>query len=78
VTTNGWSHFDDFLASVDRDGAIVEAKAVAEASLSRRRLIAVGLAGSGAAFFGRAPGATASNGLVGSDVGILNYALVLE
>jgi rubrerythrin len=78
VTTNGWNGFDDFLASVDRDGAIVETKGVAEASLSRRRLIALGLAGSGAALFGRAPRAAAASGLVGSDVAILNYALVLE
>jgi hypothetical protein len=76
--TDGWSRLDDFLESADRDGAISETKAAAEASLSRRRLIGLGLAGAGASLLGRVPGATAANGLVASDVGILNYALVLE
>jgi Ferritin-like domain len=76
--TDGWRRFEDFLESADRDGAIAETKATAEASLSRRRLIALGFAGAGASFLGRVPDATAANGLVASDVGILNYALVLE
>jgi hypothetical protein len=61
---------DRFLVQVDRDGALAETRA----SLSRRAL----LVGAAAVLLGRARGAAAAGGLSGSDVGILNYALVLE
>jgi Ferritin-like domain len=67
---------DDFLRAVDKDGAIAETRARAEA-MSRRRLLGATLAGAGAVVLGRGAGA-AAGGLSASDVGILNYALVLE
>lgn len=74
---DGWNGFDAFLASVDRDSAIAETRALAEASLSRRRLLGLGLAGAGTALIVGVGEAKAS-GLSASDVSILNYALVLE
>lgn len=67
---------DEFLRAVDRDGAIAETRARAEA-MSRRRLLGATLAGAGAVVLGRAADA-AAGGPSASDVGILNYALVLE
>jgi hypothetical protein len=69
--------FDEFLTAVDRDGALAETKAKAEATLSRRGLFGITLAGAGAVVLGRASVAGAA-GLSATDVGILNYALVLE
>jgi len=67
------SEFDDFLAAVDRDGAIAETRAHALAT--RRRFL--GLTVAGVAFaFAQAPRAGAA--LPKGDVDILNYALVLE
>jgi Ferritin-like domain len=68
---------DEFLAAVDRDGAIAETRSRAEA-MSRRRLLGATLAGAGAIVLGRAAGAGGAAGLSATDVGILNYALVLE
>lgn len=70
-------HFDNFLAAVDRDGALEETQTRAETTLSRRRLLGLTIAG-GAVALGRATGAHAASGLSASDVDILNYALVLE
>jgi rubrerythrin len=78
MTTNGSNQFDAYLASVDRDGALVETRTLAEAPLSRRRLFGLALAGTGTAFLSGHAKAEAASGLAGSDVGILNYALVLE
>jgi hypothetical protein len=73
----GYLSFDDFLAAVDRDDAIAETSALAEASVSRRRLL--GMAGAGVMLMGAGPAQAASaSGLSGSDISILNYALVLE
>ena len=69
--------FDEFQTAVDRDGALAETKAKAEATLSRRGLFGITLAGAGAVVLGRASVAGAA-GLSATDVGILNYALVLE
>jgi Ferritin-like domain len=69
-------HFDEFLAAVDRDGAIAETKEQAETT-SRRRLLGLTLAGGGTLVLARATTARAA-GLSASDVDILNYALVLE
>jgi hypothetical protein len=69
--------FDDFLTAVDRDGALVEASALVDASLSRRRVLGLGVAGV-VATFGAAGPANAAGGLSASDISILNYALVLE
>jgi rubrerythrin len=74
---DGLECFDRFLAAVDRDGALCETRSRAEATLSRRRLFGLTLAGAGAIIVARAPGAGAA-GLSASDVDILNYALVLE
>jgi hypothetical protein len=68
------AEFDQFLGVVDRDGALTETAAVARACLSRRGL----LLGAAAVLFGGARRAAAAGGLAASDVGILNYALVLE
>jgi ferritin-like protein len=74
---NGFDSFSDFLAAVDRDGAIAEASE--RVSLGRGRFLAVTIAGAGTAFLaGAAPGQAAGNGLSRSDISILNYALVLE
>jgi hypothetical protein len=78
MTMDAWNSFDVYLASVDRDGALAETRTLAEASLSRRRLLGLVLAGTGAAFLSGVGKATAAGGLAASDVGILNYALVLE
>lgn len=67
------SGFDEFLAAVDRDGAIAETRARALAT--RRRFLSLTVAGVAVAL-GRAPGAGAA--LPKGDVDILNYALVLE
>ena len=72
------TNFDTFLTAVDRDGALAETCAKAEATLSRRRLLGTTLAGAGTIVLARATGAGAASGLSASDVGILNYALVLE
>jgi ferritin-like protein len=69
-------HFDEFLAAVDRDGAIAETKEQAETT-SRRRLLGLTLVGAGTLVLARATTARAA-GLSASDVDILNYALVLE
>jgi len=78
VTLERGHHFEDFLAAVDRDGAIAETRAVANATVSRRRLLGLTVAGAGTIALGRATGAGAASGLSASDVDILNYALVLE
>jgi rubrerythrin len=76
--TNGFPHFDQFLAAVDRDAALAETRSRAEAALSRRGLLGVTLGGVGAIVFGKTSVAEAGAGLPASDVDILNYALVLE
>ena len=75
---NGFPHFDQFLAAVDRDGALAETRSRAEAALSRRGLLGVTLGAVGAIVFGKTSVAEAGAGLPASDVDILNYALVLE
>jgi Ferritin-like domain len=70
--------FDRFLTEIDCDGALVEARAAAEPTLSRRSLVGASLAGAAAIQLGRASGAAAAGGLSASDISILNYALVLE
>ena len=70
--------FDAFLESVDRDGAIGETSALADASVSRRQLFGLAFLGAGAALISNAGGAEAASGVSSSDVNILNYALVLE
>jgi hypothetical protein len=69
---------DRFLTEIDCDGALGETWAAAETALSRRSLVGASLAGAAAVLLGRARGAAAAGGLSASDVGILNYALVLE
>jgi rubrerythrin len=66
--------FEQFLAAVDRDGAIAETTAGLRSS--RKQLLAAGFVGAAAAALGSAGGASAA--LSNSDVSILNYALVLE
>ncbi len=73
-----WNDFHEFLGSVDRSDAIAETRALAETSLSRRRLLGLGLAGAGTALIAGVGEAAAAGGLAASDVSILNYALVLE
>jgi Ferritin-like domain len=73
VTDRG---FDAFLAAVDRDGALAETRARAEAT-SRRGLLGMAAAGAGALALMRVAGARAAR-LSANDVDILNYALVLE
>jgi Ferritin-like domain len=70
--------FDRFLAGLDCDGALVETRAAAETALSRRSVVGASLAGGAAILLGRASSAAAAGGLPASDIGILNYALVLE
>jgi rubrerythrin len=70
--------FDRLLIDIDSDGALVETRAAAETTLSRRNLVGASLAGATAVLLGRANGAAAAGGLSASDIGILNYALVLE
>jgi ferritin-like protein len=72
-----WTQFDDFLISIDRDGALAETRTRAEHAVSRRSLLGLVLVGTGAIAAARAPAAAAA-GLAASDVAILNYALVLE
>ena len=69
--------FDDFLASIDRDGALAETRSRADHAMSRRSLLGLALIGTGAIAAARAPAAAAA-GLSASDMDILNYALVLE
>ena len=69
--------FARFLHAVDVDGAIAEASHQRQLALSRRGLLAAAAAGAGALVLGRSE-ARASSGLSANDVGILNYALVLE
>jgi hypothetical protein len=69
---------DRFLIDADCDGALVETRSVAETTLSRRGVVGLSLAGAAAILLGRASGAAAKGGVSASDVGILNYALVLE
>jgi hypothetical protein len=78
VTVDSWTSFGDFLESVDRNGAIAETRELAGASLSRRGLLGLGVAGAGAVFAASRSTAAAAEGLAASDVSILNYALVLE
>src|SRR4029078_1073569 len=59
------------------DGAIAETSHQRQLALSRRGLLAGALAGAGALLLGGAE-ARAASGLSANDVGILNYALVLE
>jgi rubrerythrin len=68
----------DFLTAVDRDGALAETRSHVERTLSRRRLLGLTLAGTGAIALARTSGAHSAAGLSASDVDILNYALVLE
>jgi hypothetical protein len=70
--------FTRFLHAVDVDGAIAEAGHQRELALSRRGLLAGAAAGAGALLLGRSEVARAASGLSANDVGILNYALVLE
>jgi hypothetical protein len=70
--------FDGFLTSVDRDGAIAETRALADASVSRRRLLWLAFAGAGATLVAGVGEGRAASGLSTSDISILNYALVLE
>jgi ferritin-like protein len=72
-----WTQFDDFLASIDRDGALAETRSRADHAMSRRSLLGLALMGTGAIAAARAPAAAAA-GLSASDIDILNYALVLE
>lgn len=75
---DGFPRFDEFLATVDRDGAIAETSSRADSTLSRRGLLGLTL-GAAAAFAVRdASAAEAAPGLSATDVDILNYALVLE
>lgn len=69
--------FARFLHAVDVDGAIAEASHQRQLALSRRGLLAATAAGAGALVLGRSE-ARAASGLSANDVGILNYALVLE
>jgi Ferritin-like domain len=69
--------FARFLHAVDVDGAIAEADHQRQLALSRRGLLAAAAAGAGALVLGRSE-ARAASGLSANDVGILNYALVLE
>jgi hypothetical protein len=69
--------FARFLRAVDVDGAIAEASHQRQLALSRRGLLAAAAAGAGALVLGRSE-AGAASGLSANDVGILNYALVLE
>jgi hypothetical protein len=69
--------FARFLHAVDVDGAIAEASHQRQLALSRRGLLAAAVAGAGALVLGRSE-AGAASGLSANDVGILNYALVLE
>jgi Ferritin-like domain len=69
--------FDEFLAAVDRDGALRETRSRAEARMSRLGLLGLGISGAGALLFARTPAARAA-AVPASDVDILNYALVLE
>jgi hypothetical protein len=78
VTLDRDRHFEDFLATVDQDGAIAETRSLADAAVSRRRLLGLALASAGTVGLGRATGAEAAAGLSASDIDILNYALVLE
>jgi len=69
--------FARFLHAVDVDGAIAEASHQRQLAFSRRGLLAAAAAGAGALVLGRSE-ARAASGLSANDVGILNYALVLE
>ena len=69
--------FARFLHAVDVDGAIAEASHQRQLGLSRRGLLAAAAAGAGDMVLGRSE-ARAASGLSANDVGILNYALVLE
>jgi Ferritin-like domain len=69
--------FDHFLAAADRDGALHETRSRAEARMSRRGVLGLGIGGAAALLLARAPTARAA-ALPASDVDILNYALVLE
>ena len=69
--------FDHFLAAADRDGALRETRSRAEARMSRRGVLGLGIGGAAALLLARAPTARAA-ALPASDVDILNYALVLE
>jgi hypothetical protein len=69
--------FARFLHAVDVDGAIAEASHQRRLALSRRGLLSAAAAGAGVLLLGRSE-ARAGSGLSANDVGILNYALVLE
>ena len=70
--------FERFLTDADCDGALAETREAAEAAFSRRALLGAPLGGAVALLVGRPRPAAAAGGLSASDVGILNYALVLE
>jgi Ferritin-like domain len=74
----GFEGFDAFLSAVDRDDALGEARELAEASATRRRLLDLSTAGIGILVFAGVSRARAASDLPASDVSILNYALVLE
>ena len=74
---DGIESFERFLIDVDRDGALRETRSQAEATLSRRRLFGLTIGGAAAVVLARGQGASAAR-LSASDIGILNYALVLE
>ncbi len=69
---------DELLHAVDRDGAILETRTLAEAPVSRARLLGLALAGTGTALLAHVGPANAAPPLAASDIAILNYALVLE
>jgi hypothetical protein len=75
---NGDPGFGAFLAAVDRDGAIAEARDRLERSTSRRRFLGLAAAGMGAVVLESARPARATQQLGAGDRDILNYALVLE
>jgi Ferritin-like domain len=72
------ARFDDFLAAVDREGALRETHELAETNASRRNFLGISAVGIGTVLFAGAQSARAASGLLASDVSILNYALVLE
>ena len=78
MTEDRYAGFEEFLVAADREGALAETKAEAEAVLSRRDLIGLAAVGAGALLLARPGSSSAARGLARSDISILNYALVLE
>lgn len=74
----GFVDFDRFLAAVDVDGALAETRDAAERAGTRRSFLGGIAAAAGTVLLAAAGGARAATGLSGSDLSILNYALVLE